>query len=219
MTNQRSLFTDQTYTFFDEITENNNKEWFHANKDRYEQFVKDPLITLTQELTFEFGQAHIFRINRDVRFSKDKNPYKNNASFFITVGVGGLYFQIDHDGVYVGGGLYEPQSDQLLRWRQIFDTKEKSVIKKMIRELQKDGYSLMNENVLKSAPRGWKPDHAEIEYLRLRNLVIGKNLGDLTDKNAVETIQIVREAFISIQKFNQILEKYVGVSMISNKFH
>jgi uncharacterized protein (TIGR02453 family) len=213
------LFSKQTYQFFNEIANNNHKEWFHANKKDYEQYVKEPLKKLTQELNFEFGEAHIFRINRDVRFSNDKSPYKTSASFFINSGVGGLYFQIGGDGIYVGGGLYEPQSDQLLRWRQIFDTKEKANIKKVIEKLEDEGFALMTEHVLKSAPRGWKPDHEEIEYLRLQNLVIGKSLGNLLNKSNQETLQIVKEVFHDIEKFNAILEKYIGASKIPNKFH
>jgi uncharacterized protein (TIGR02453 family) len=208
----QKLFTPGTYTFFNEISQNNNKIWFHENKSKFEINVKQPLLALTDELEQEFGHAHIFRINRDIRFSNDKSPYKTNASFYISRGIVGLYLEVGINGVYVGGGMYEPSSDQLLRWRQLFDKDEaKEEVKKVISQLEDLGFELMTEHVLKSAPRGWKPDHKEIKFLRLQNLVMGKSLGKLTKYNFEEATNLIASAFSEIQKFNNLFDKYIGV--------
>jgi uncharacterized protein (TIGR02453 family) len=135
MTNSKTKqlrFSRDTIKFFDELQSNNTKEWFHTHKLEYENLIKNPLLSLIGELEFEFGSAHLFRPNRDVRFSSNKSPYKTSASFFISSGISGYYFEISSKGIIIGGGIHEPQSDQLLKWRKVFDSEDRDEIKKLI---------------------------------------------------------------------------------------
>src|SRR6266545_7682552 len=106
--------------FFDELAENNTRDWWQANKARYESDVRAPLEYLLAELADEFGEAKVFRPNRDTRFSADKSPYKTAAAAVVGTPGGGtatLYVQLSATGLMVGGGCYHPAKDQLARMR------------------------------------------------------------------------------------------------------
>ena len=91
--------------FYEELAEDNSRDWFAANRARYEAEVRAPLEYLLDDLADEFGEGKVFRPNRDVRFSKDKSPYKTNAAAVIEGGSGhALYMQISADGLMIGGG-------------------------------------------------------------------------------------------------------------------
>lgn len=119
--------------FFKELTANNHRDWFHANKKRYEASVKQPfkelvisLIDRMKALDPEFAlepKNAIFRINRDIRFSKDKTPYKTFVSAVVSrggrkdLGYPGIYLQLGPDGSHIGGGCYSPDKQQLIALR------------------------------------------------------------------------------------------------------
>ncbi len=117
-----------------DLAPNNNKEWFDENRKRYKQHVKDPFDNLVAETISKMNEVDqriqlepkdcVFRINRDIRFSKDKTPYKMNRSAIICHGgkkrkdLPGLYFEVDCEKVRIYGGCYMPDKDQLQRIRE-----------------------------------------------------------------------------------------------------
>jgi uncharacterized protein (TIGR02453 family) len=212
------LFTQNTYTFFKNLEANNTRDWFHEHKPDFEKYVKTPIVELAREFEFQYGHAHLFRPNRDVRFSNDKSPYKTNGSFFLAQGLTGLYFSIDKNGVYVGGGIYEVASDQLLRWREHLGTKDKIITKKLIAELENFGLSTMTQNALKTAPRGFAKDHPELPLLQLKHLVFGKSLGLMTDLSAEQVTQKIKDVFDMVNKWNKHIDKIVGASKLERKW-
>ena len=127
-------FSPAFFKFLDELSKNNNKEWFDANRSRYENDVKKPFRALVEDMTKKLGkdipglnqETHksIFRINRDIRFSKDKSPYKNNvAAVFSRKGTQdidfpGFYLHIGSKEIMVGGGKYEVSKEHLAKIRQ-----------------------------------------------------------------------------------------------------
>ena len=129
-----SFFTQDLLDFFIELAPNNNKDWFDENRKRYEKSVKDPfkafvthLIGKLSDINPEFKDLEakdcIFRINRDIRFSKDKQPYKLQVSAVITPGGkkdktgNGVYFEIGPERLRVYGGIYEIEKEDLLELR------------------------------------------------------------------------------------------------------
>jgi uncharacterized protein (TIGR02453 family) len=127
-------FTPDFNKFFIELAPNNNKEWFDANRKRYELSVKEPFEGFVAEVIKQVTKVDpkvtitpreaIFRINRDVRFSKDKAPYKSRMSAVVAAGgrkdhsSGGIYFEIGPENVAFYGGQYMPDKDQLQRIRE-----------------------------------------------------------------------------------------------------
>lgn len=129
-----TMITKEYFDFFAELEQNNNKEWFDANRKRYEKHVKIAFKNLVEQIITEVSfvddslasleaKDAIFRINRDIRFSNDKTPYKTQMSAIIApLGkkdktTPGLYFEIDKSGINVYGGTYMPDKDQLLNIR------------------------------------------------------------------------------------------------------
>ncbi|HNU57702.1 MAG TPA: DUF2461 domain-containing protein [Flavobacteriales bacterium] len=126
-------FTNDFNDFFKDLAKNNNKEWFDANRKRYEASVKEPFTAFVAEAIKRIGKHDkavriepkeaIFRINRDIRFSKDKTPYKLNASAIISPAgrkdhaTPGIYFELGPESVKFYGGAYQPEKEQLERIR------------------------------------------------------------------------------------------------------
>lgn len=120
--------------FFKELAANNNREWFHANKKRYEKDVKEPFHQLVKDVIARMKKIDpkidiepkdaLFRINRDIRFSKDKSPYKTYMAAVVSRGgrkntsIPGIYFHIAPDEVWIGGGCHEPEKDLLYKIRE-----------------------------------------------------------------------------------------------------
>lgn len=152
------------------IEAHNTREWFRANRDVYEQAVRQPFLALLAEVEDEFGTGKMFRPHRDTRFSADKRPYKTAAAVSIDRGggCGGYYLHLERDALYVGGGLYMAAHDQLARARDaIVDAKAGAKLTAIVARLARDGLSLMQDDALKTVPRGYPADHPRVELLRL----------------------------------------------------
>ncbi len=128
-----SFFTEEYLKFFEGLAENNHKEWFDANRGRYETAVKKPFNAFVEAVIGRVQHLEpdmhltpkdaVFRINRDVRFSKDKAPYKTQMSAFLAAGgkkspLPGYYFELAANGIRFGGGLYMLEKEALYRVRQ-----------------------------------------------------------------------------------------------------
>jgi uncharacterized protein (TIGR02453 family) len=160
--------------FYEELAENNTRAWFAANRGWYEADVRAPLEYLLDDLAREFGEAKVFRPNRDVRFSKDKSPYKTNAAAVIEGPNGGrgLYVQLSADGLMVGGGAYMLGGDELARLRAaIDDGRTGPALERIVADLRAGGARTGAHEVLKTAPRGYPADHPRIELLRMKGIV------------------------------------------------
>jgi uncharacterized protein (TIGR02453 family) len=177
--------------FFRKLKKNNKREWFLKHKEDYEELAKFPMqcliATLRQTMVssapeIEFNpKRSIFRIYRDVRFSKNKTPYKTNiaASFQVRGRKGstenpGLYLHVSPGEVFLGGGLYMPAGDQIKRIRQSIAGQPKDFLKVINdRKFTKHFGGLMGEK-LKKAPLGFPADHPMIEHLRHKQFFVYK---------------------------------------------
>src|SRR6476620_11910926 len=110
------------FRFYEDLEENNNREWWLEHKATYDAEVREPLTALLAELEPRFGPAKIFRPNRDVRFSQDKSPYKTAQGAFASFQEGlGYYLQLSADGLLVGGGYHSHSPAPLARYRNSVD--------------------------------------------------------------------------------------------------
>jgi uncharacterized protein (TIGR02453 family) len=161
--------------FFEELEVNNDRDWWHANKARYESEIRGPLELLFADVADEFGEAKVFRPNRDTRFSKDKAPYKTAAAGSISTGPGtGLYLSLSADGLHVAGGGYRMARDQLARYRAAVDDDVTGPeLERIYAELRRTKASTGGHEALKSAPRGFAKDHPRIELLRADGATAG----------------------------------------------
>lgn len=209
----------QTLLFLRELAENNNREWFHANKKQYET-IKASLEVLVGELLIEVGKMEdlgatkvkdcIFRINRDIRFSKDKSPYKQHLS--AAIGPGGrqsgridYYLHIQPGGEsMLGAGMWNPTPAQLAKYRQEIDYNA-AELKGIIEQPEFRNYfpEVWGES-MKTAPKGYDKEHPEIELLRRKQLFF---MHKFTDKEVLSANfdQLIMDGIVRVKPFCDFL--------------
>ena len=221
-------FTPALFGFLSDLADNNNREWFQDNKARYERDVRDALV----QFVSDFGDllrdisphmvadprlsgGSMFRIYRDVRFSKDKSPYKTNAGMQFRHEVGravhgpGLYLHLQPGLVFAGAGIWRPNSATVGkirgsivanpdRWTSIVNSDEfKSV------------YELEGES-LKRAPRGIDPDHPLIDQLKLKSFVATTSFTE-DDACSPDFIHMYANTCTVAAPFSEFLTTAVGL--------
>ena len=174
--------------FYDDLEMDNTKSFWEKHKAVYDESVKTPITALMEALTPEFAPdgrtAKIFRPYRDVRFAKDKTPYKTHQGAYVAVAPStGWYVQVAAAGVRTGAGFYEASGDRLSAFRDaIANDRTGPELEQIIAKLQKAGVSIGGDR-LKTTPRGYDADHPRIELLRHKTLTrrprAGLRPGDL----------------------------------------
>ena len=148
--------------FFQGLKRDNSKAYFEAHRQVYEEQVRQPMEALLTEIERDLGpdiEVKIFRLNRDLRFTPDKRPYKEHLGAYLsTAGAGGLYLQISDDGLYLAVGSHEMASDQLSRYRDAVAGKDGEKLARIVGALVKEGYQ-MTEPSFKRVPSGYAADH------------------------------------------------------------
>jgi len=171
-------FPKEALDFYDDLEIDNTKSFWTAHKEVYETCVKAPMSALTGELEEEFGPAKVFRPYRDVRFAKDKSPYKDHQGAYVASSSGsGWYLQLSAAGVYVAVGYYAPSSEALAGIRAaIADDRTGPELEKLVKGLERKGWTRGGET-LKTSPKGYAVDHPRIDLLRHKSLVLHKSYG------------------------------------------
>jgi uncharacterized protein (TIGR02453 family) len=175
-----SGFPPDALDFFVELEGHNERPWWQANKQRFEHSVAEPMRALLDELEPEFGSFKVFRMNRDVRFSADKSPYKTaHAAMTESDGGAANYVQISANGMLVGAGIYHMARDQLERFRQaVNDDVTGEQVEAAIATTRKEHLDIAGiEPALATAPRGWPKDHRRVELLRMKGLITVREFG------------------------------------------
>jgi uncharacterized protein (TIGR02453 family) len=193
--------------FFKSLETHNDRGWFQAHKETYELACREPMQDLMAELEPKLGPGKIFRINRDIRFSRDKSPYKAH----IAAVAGGYYVHLSKAGLYVGTGLYRPEPDVLARLRSAIDRDASGrKLQTMVAALRRKGYRVETHESLAGAPKGYATDHPRIDLLRMKDIVAGQKLGAgpwLSTRKALERVQRVIK---DTTPFRQWLHRHVG---------
>ncbi|HET8560523.1 MAG TPA: DUF2461 domain-containing protein [Marmoricola sp.] len=164
--------------FYDDLEMDNTRSFWEAHKQVYLDSVRAPMVALTEALAAEFGPAKVFRPYRDVRFAKDKTPYKTHQGAFVAAAPAtGWYVQIGAPGVRVGAGFYRAESADLARIRAaIADERSGPELADLLEELRRAGLQVGGEQ-LKRPPRGYDADHPRIDLLRHKSLTAGRDYG------------------------------------------
>jgi len=164
--------------FYDDLEMDNTRSFWTAHKAVWEESVRDPMLALTGALADEFGPAKVFRPYRDVRYAKDKTPYKDHQGAFVAAGPAtGWYVEVGAPGVRVGAGYYGLTSAQLAAVRAaIAEDRTGPELARMLAALERRGWTRSGDRV-RTVPRGWAADHPRIDLLRHRSLAMGKSYG------------------------------------------
>jgi uncharacterized protein (TIGR02453 family) len=157
--------------FYERLEADNNKAFWTANKGTYETEVRAPFDALSELVAGEFGELRVFRPYRDVRFSKDKSPYKTRC-YGVAEGEGGeaYYVELSARGLVVASGYWMMANDQLARYREAVDDDTTGpALAEAVAEVRAAKLTIEG-HALKTAPRGWPRDHPRIELLRHKSL-------------------------------------------------
>jgi uncharacterized protein (TIGR02453 family) len=176
--------------FFHELAVEMSREWFTANKARYQTEWVEPMTALLADVgkrlapaykPLVLGEPKLLRIYRDVRFAKDKAPYKTHIGAVITVagkkvGEGGnaaIYVHLGAEEEFVGSGIYMFDAERLARWRKAVAGKAGAELATLIAKLRAKGYEVGGHDDYKRVPRGFAEDHPRADLLKMRGLTGG----------------------------------------------
>jgi uncharacterized protein (TIGR02453 family) len=183
-------FPREAFAFFAKLAKNNNREWFQPRKEEYERVCQAPLQALTVALDPPLGSSKLTRIYRDIRFSKDKSPYRTHVSTMVR----GNYLSLSTKGLYVGTGMYMPEPAALRKMREaIDDDRSGAALATLVASLRKKGYTVESHESVASAPRGYSTDHPRLELLRMKDIHAGRRLSpsELSSARAVASVERV----------------------------
>jgi len=209
-----------TLQFLKNLSANNNREWFQANKAHYEaalanmkQFAQAVESALSETDLLE--TATLFRIYRDVRFSKDKSPYKNNFGIGLSRATkrlrGGYYLQVEPGASFIGGGFWQPNAEDLKRIRAEFAMDDQPIREIMADARFRQYFDTLQGDALKTAPSGFDKNHPAIDLIRKKGFVVKRNFTD----EAVSSDQFIQEVKKTFQAMRPFFD-YMSMVLTTN---
>ena len=209
-------FPEEALGFYDGLLADNSKSYWEDHRATYERCVRAPMEALLAALEPEFGTGKIFRPYRDVRFSRDKTPYKNNTGAILHPpgdhGGSGFYVQIDAEGLRVAAGYYATGSDQVERYRRaVADDIPGAALERIVADLRGQGHEVAGHQ-LKTTPRGYPKDHPRSDLLRHRSLYAARSWEPAEWLHTDKCLDVVRDAWRDFMPLSDWLDTNVGAS-------
>ncbi len=215
----------QVFTFLQKIKKNNNREWFTENKSEYEK-AHQSMIVFADDLLTEMekfddietvsGKKSLMRIYKDIRFSKDKTPYKTHwgGGFKRATAArrGGFYYHIEPGNSFVGGGFWGPNKDDLHLIRQQIELNADPLRKVINSKAFKSSFGELKGEQLKTAPKGFDKEHADIDLLRYKQFLISTKLDD-KDLMSDQGSKIVAKHFKAMLPFFDVMSEYLTTNL------
>jgi uncharacterized protein (TIGR02453 family) len=212
-------FPAEALDFYEALEADNTKVFWTEHKQVYEQSVRAPLLALCEQLAPEFGAAKVFRPYRDVRFSKDKSPYKTAQGAVLgqSEGAGAQYLQISAAGLLVAAGYYEMASDQVTRFRDAVDDETLAgQLRDVMATVQEAGHVIQGEQ-LKTRPRGYPADHPRLDLLRYKTLTAWHEYAPEPWLHTEQAADVVAATWRDMAPLNAWLERNVGASHLPRR--
>jgi uncharacterized protein (TIGR02453 family) len=213
-----------TLSFLKALKKNNNKPWFDKNKDKYlaakdnvaeavDGFIKQ-VCSFDKKYSDITSKQCMFRIYRDIRFAKDKRPYKHNMGASINVGGkkavnAGYYIHIEPGESFIAGGIWQPEADILKKIRQEIDYNGKDFHKIIDNAAFKKYYGTLDPSyALKTTPKGYDKDHPDIQYLKLTSFIVWHSFSD-KDVQSKSFVKELGKAAKLMKPFNDFLNQAI----------
>lgn len=209
-----SGFSDRALELYAGLEADNSREYWARHKAEWEAEVRDPMRALLAGLEDEFGPAKMFRPNRDVRFSKDKAPYKTHQGALVpvsedTVGVG-FYVQVDAEGLLAGGGWRSHGTDEIARYRSAVDAAGTGTeLQRLVDRLEAAGFDIEGDRVA-TRPRGVPADHPRLELMRARSLMVFRRFGAPDWLATPRAADEVHGAWLAVRPLAEWVGAHVG---------
>jgi uncharacterized protein (TIGR02453 family) len=218
------MLTKESLQFLDDLKKNNNRDWFQENKKRYEVFKKDyhqlvsafldAMKPLDPSLELLEVKNCTFRINRDIRFSKDKSPYKAHLGVWMSTGAkganrAGYYVHIEKGASFIAGGFYSPEAEDLKKVRKeiaFFHDDLEAILADKNFKKEFGSLDINETNSLKSMPRGYEKDHPAIEFLKLKSFTATQkyDIAEVTQKDFVAKMS---KKLIALKPLNEFINR------------
>lgn len=204
------MLTKTTFSFLKELAVNNTREWFALHKKTYDQ-ARGEVVTLVKEIHRQLDEvdkienSKIFRINRDVRFSNNKSPYKSNFSAYYTrLGESrrcSYYLSIEPGNqTVVGGGFYDPSKEDLFRIRKEFELDESIITKITTDKTFKRYFDQLRGDRLATAPRNFDKEHSHIKWIQMKQFYAFRSFTDEEVLNPTFPEEVMK-TFMAIRPF------------------
>ena len=208
-------FPVEAIEFYEELAADNSKAFWQEHRGRYLDDVRSPMEDLTEELD-GYGPVHLFRPYNDLRFAKDRPPYKTHQGAYGELeGGSGYYVHLSADGLMAAAGYYAMAKDQLDRFRGAVDADATGEeVAAIVAELRRRRYSIGAISELKTAPRGYPRDHARIDLLRRKGLMASKDFGSPKWIHTAAAATRVRETWEGAADLCAWLDAHVGPSSL-----
>ena len=206
-------FPPEALDFWAGLEADNSKTFWAARRDVYEQAVRGPMEALV-ETCDDLGPFRIFRPYRDVRFARDKTPYKTHIGAVTETEGGGLYYvQLSAQGLFVAAGYHGMASDQLERYREAVAGDSGEDLSAVVADLEGARYQIGGE-ALKVAPRGYPRDHPRIRLLRHKGVTMGRTFPVAKWLHTKVARERVRQVWSDSDPLQAWLDKHVGPSRL-----
>lgn len=175
------------FPYLKALTKNNNREWFTKHKSRFAELQEESKLLLSEiqaglSKTDVIDETHLYRIYRDIRFSKDKTPYKTYISMHLgRAGVmrrGGYYLQLEPGHSFLAGGFWAPEPKDLKRIRDEFAMDDAPIRKILNQKSFRENFGTLQGDELKTAPAGYDRDHPAIDLIRKKQFIVTHNFKD-----------------------------------------
>jgi uncharacterized protein (TIGR02453 family) len=218
------MLSKETLQFLEDLKANNNRDWFLDNKKRYEIFKKDyhklvsDFLDAMKPLDASLEMLEIknctFRINRDIRFSKDKSPYKAHLGVWLSAGAkgqnrSGYYVHIEKGSSFIAGGFYSPEAEDLKKVRKeiafFYDDLDAILNDKNFKKEFKN-LDVNESNALKNPPRGYEKEHPAIEFLKLKSFTASQKF-DIAEVTKKDFVAVMSQKLIALKPFNEFINR------------
>jgi uncharacterized protein (TIGR02453 family) len=206
-------FPVEALDFYEGLESDNTKTYWTAHKTIYDECVRAPLVALCEALEPEFGNVHLFRPYNDLRFVKDRSPYKEQQGAV----VGEHYLHVSAAGLFAASGYHHMATDQVERYREAVDDKRTGgKLERLVGEIRSLGYTVGGD-ALKTQPRGYPADHPRIELLRHKGLAASIEFGSPPWLHTAEAADRVAQAWRDIAPLSHWLDANVGPSTMPRR--
>lgn len=218
------MLSKETLQFLDDLKANNNRDWFLENKKRYEAFKKDyqqlvaDLLDAMKPLDPSLEMLEVknctFRINRDIRFSKDKTPYKSHLGIWLSSGAKGLnrsgyYIHLEKGASFIAGGLYCPESEDLKKMRKeiaYFHDDLEAILEEKNFKREFGDFDRNEKDTLKNPPRGYDKEHPAIELLKLKSFESSQKI-EFSAAAKKDFVGVMSQKLIALKPLNDFINR------------
>lgn len=202
---------EQAIVFYEGLVADNSRPYWNDHRAVYDLSVRAPMLALIAGLEPEFGPAKLFRPYRNVRFSKDKTPYKDHAAFVSYSDSGAArYCQLGADGIHVGGGYWHASNDQGLRLRAaIEEDRSGRALVPVLDALVEAGWELHGDRYVR-LPKPFSPEHPRADLLRSKSLAVMQQLEPAEWMHTPQCLDRIAALWRELGPLNDWLGRHVG---------